>query len=781
MRTVTPAFRAAVGQPDTQPVTKVTVAWPAGVVGAPTDLSSLFVSIAPQADLTTDAPAGTRLISGYPTRNATVVLAGMINGDPTQSTQYLFDPWSTSSPLYDFDWTGISGAKLTIEQGLKLRGVVAPETYVVMTGYVDNCSINRDTGEVTLALLDFRPKLSTVPSLPMMLATTVFDNAAPGLSSLPLLEYILAANGIYAAPQPRPGCVWYATMHQTLWSQVASPTSANFAASANISSAFPPAWVPGKWAGATAASCYILVTPTQTVSLNTGSVVAIEGWFESFGTDGVSLPLITSGGECVVGGVSDNNITLNIQQADLANHMAVWVDVIRSGVTVSTPHLISVTATGWHQVMARVTFTGATTATVALWLDGVLVTTNLVALGAFAANATRIECSANSVTPMDTWQVWADATGTATPAVFTPTAFLDASLNLMTATPNIQGVTDVWGLIQQLCDAEFATAGFDEDLNFRFVNRYNVPPVSGATVTSLTQIKALAHEVNEANRARAVTASCTPFAIQPLAVVWQASDVYVVPAKGSISFFVTLSGPTAFVPNGGAILGNGQLPPAQLGGVNSYRGNTRADGTGPDTDTMAMTVVQLDSQTCKVTLTNPANHATYMVSPSIYTDIPAGSASIWLIGYPVNGGANVAQGTTSVTVSSTYGTGLPALPLPDSPWRQDQDTVQTLCTDVLADLVVPRPVLTQFTIVGDSSLQLGDRVTAQDRGELASLGNPARPPAVLADDLILISIHPTISKDGGFVQDITARLVGRPRQWILGQPGRSELGSTTYI
>jgi len=79
-------------------------------------------------------------------------------------------------------------------------------------------------------------------------------------------------------------------------------------------------------------------------------------------------------------------------------------------------------------------------------------------------------------------------------------------------------------------------------------------------------------------------------------------------------------------------------------------------------------------------------------------------------------------------------------------------------------------------------LRIGSgEICCQDRGELASLGNPARPPAVLSDDLIITSIHPTASKDGGFVQDITARLVGRPRQWILGVAGRSELGSTTYI
>ena len=514
MRTVTPAFRAAVGKPDTQPATKVTATWPAGVVGAPTDLSALFISIQPQADLTTDAPTGTRLIAGYSTRNASMVLGGAIGGDPTQTVQQLFDPWSTSSPLYDFDWTGISGVKIVIEQGLRLQGVVVPETYVIMTGYVDNCSINRDTGDVTLALLDFRPKLSTVPSLPMILANTIYPTAAPGLSSLPLLEYILAANGIYASPQPRTagsGAVWYATLHQTLWPQIGSPTSANFEAESYSFSGFQPNWLPGKWAGAAPQQCEIRTATTKTVSFATGHSVLGEGWASLSGI------IVGGGAEMVIRSDANNLINFNMGQEDLAGHVYASIDVERSGVTVSTAHAISTsTAIGFfHQIMYRVTFTGATTATAEIWMDGVLTTTNLTGLGAYVSDGVSVELTSNAGLTLDTWQCWADDP-TAVPVNFVPTAYLDASLNQMTATPDIRNVTDAWGLIQQLCDAELATGGFDEDLIFRFTNRYNVPGVAGAIVTSLTQIKDLSHEVNEANRARTVTASCTPFAVQPM-------------------------------------------------------------------------------------------------------------------------------------------------------------------------------------------------------------------------------------------------------------------------
>jgi hypothetical protein len=782
MRTVTPAYAAAIGKNETRPASKVTVTWPAGVVGAPTDLSKVFMGITGQADLTTDAPAGTRLIAGYPARNASLVLGGAVK-DPTGSMMALFDSWSTSSPLYDFDWTGINGARVVIQQGIYLRGVLLPETYTIMTGYVDGVSVDRGTGVVTLSLLDYRPLLSNVPTLPLMLASTTYSLAAPGLSSLPFIEYILAANGIYAAPQPRTtgsGCLWYATLHQTLWSQVSSPASADFAAAATISDDFAPPWTTGKWAGATAATAYIRQAMTKTASLSTGHSVLMEGWVA------LRRPASNAAGSAmtmaVVGNSTTDKVELTAQIGVAPNTLDIFVTVTRSGTAIFTPIMnIPASAADYQHLMARVAFTGATTATVDLWGDATHNTYNLVALGSWAMDATFVELSSWFYLPVDTWQVWADDPA-AVPVDFTPTAYLDASLNLMTATPAVEGVTDAWGLLQQIADAELATFGFDEDLIFRFKNRRNFPSAAGRVVTSLTAIKDLAHETIEANRGRTINATVTPYSIQPLAVVWNATQTYAVPAKGSLTIFAALNGPTAFVPAGASILVSGMDPTAQPGPLNSYRANSKPDGTGPDSDTLNCVMTQLDATTVKIVITNPANHIAYIVNPSLFPGTPAGTPTLWLVGYPLNAGAALAAaGIQSVTVSATYGAGLPAINLPDSQWRQDQATVQTLCEDVLADYVVPRPQLAKLTIIGDAALQLGDRVTVQDRGELAAVGKPAVPPATMNDDIILTSIHPNISDDGGFVQDVTGRLIGRPRGWILGVAGRSELDSTTYI
>jgi hypothetical protein len=779
MRAVTPAYAAAVQRTDTRPARVVTVTWPAGVVGAPTDLSKMCLSVAPAADLTTDAPAGTRLISGYPARTCTITLGGAIK-DPTGSMMALFDQWSPSSPLYDYDWTGITGPRFVVQQGLYLAGVLVPETYTVMTGYVDGVSIDRATGIVTLNLLDYRPLLSNIPQLPLMLAATTYYQAAPGLSSLPFIEYILNANGIYAAPQPRASAVFYATWHGSLWVQLPSPTSIVFAASAQTQTSNPPNWVPGKWAGAVPLQADVVSAVTKPVPFGGAHSIRFEGW--------VYVDPVPNGSGAFFW-ISETDTGLIQDQIEIdmvpaaGSNLSVSVGIKRNNAAkVQSGTAVTTSGAGWHQVTIVITWVGANGATVQIWVDGVGPSTfNLVGLGNYVRDGKQVEAEAFFNFPIDTWQLSVDDPSPA-PTVFTPGAYLDASLNLMTATPAIQDVTDAWGLLQQIADAELATIGFDEDLIFRFKNRYNVPGTAGRTVTSLTAIKALSHETIEANRGRTINASVTPYAIQPIAVVWQATEVYQVPARGTLTIFATLNGPAAFVPAGATILGNNQNPATQFGPLNSYRGNTKVDGTGNDSDTLNIVATQLSSTTVKLVISNPANHITYVCSPSLYTDMTAGTASLWLVGYPLNAGAALAAANqTSVNVSAVYGSGLPAINLPDSQWRQDQATVQTLCEDVLADYKVPIPQFVTTTIIGDASLQLGDRVALSDRGELAAVGKPAVPPATINNDIILTSIHGNDSPDGGYTQDVTGRLIGRPRGWILGVAGRSELDATTYI
>lgn len=788
MRTATPAFRAAVARSDTEPVSTVIMTWPSPVSGAPTDLSAMFVSIAPAADYTTDTPAGTRLIAGYPARSASLALGGMVK-DPAHSMQQLFDPYSPNSPLYRIDWTGISGARIVYAQGLRLPGVASPETFVIMTGYVDNCSIDRSTGEVTLSLLDYRPLLSAVPTLPMMLSRTLYYGSMPGLSSLTFIEQILAANGIYAAPPPRTGehCTFYAGLHGTLWPLIGAPVTDNLWANAgsfpSTAQQFEPAWVPGKFAGAVPQAFSLLTqTPSAPAALSLGSTFLFEGWVQT-----VAQSAALAANDLFRFGVSDmanlnspdpdgdNAAFIKIQQNSTGG-LRVTAQISRAG-SVSGVVTTYAGSPGWHQVMVQFTITGALTATADIWIDGVHnAASGSFPIVAFAANPTFVWAESHSMLAADSWQITTGVTSP-TPTVFTPTAVLDASLNYLTATPDIGQTTDAWGVLQSIADAEFATCGFDEDLIFRFTNRYDYPDTPGAVITSLTQIKDLVFETNEANRARAVTATVAPLTLQPRQVVWNASDTYAVPAHGSLTIFAQLNGVTAFVPFAASFLPAGTDPASITN--NSYRANSKPDGSG-SICTLAFTTVQLGSQTALITLTNPNSFIAYLVTGAGYPS-PKGSPALWLIGEPVNAGpVLIAQNASTVTVTATYGSGLPALPLPDTVWRQDQAAVQLLCNDVLADYVVPLPQLTAFDIVGDATLQLGDRVQISDSGVLATFGAPTLGRAVMADDLFLTSIHPTASPDGGFVQQITGRMNNRPGQWVLGVPGRSELGSTTW-
>lgn len=121
MRTASTLFGTRLGQTATQLATRVIANWPAGIPSTvPRDFSKVFTSITPQAALTTDMPDQTRLITGYPARSANMVLAGQIGATEDQNTQWLFDAYSSTSPLAGLDWTGIEGVEFQVYQGLDI-------------------------------------------------------------------------------------------------------------------------------------------------------------------------------------------------------------------------------------------------------------------------------------------------------------------------------------------------------------------------------------------------------------------------------------------------------------------------------------------------------------------------------------------------------------------------------------------------------------------------------------------------------------------------------------
>lgn len=111
-----------------------------------------------------------------------------------------------------------------------------------------------------------------------------------------------------------------------------------------------------------------------------------------------------------------------------------------------------------------------------------------------------------------------------------------------------------------------------------------------------------------------------------------------------------------------------------------------------------------------------------------------------------------------------------ALTLSQNDWLQDLDVGQDLADDLLADMAKPRPLVRSVSIVADPSIQLGDKVTLVDP-------NVSR---MASEDAMVFAIQLKISRSD-WTQLLDLRMVAPPGGWIMGKPGRSEMGVSTYV
>ena len=799
MRTSSAAFATAIAGTETEPATQVTVAWPTGfaVPAAYNDLSAAVESWSGAFDVTTDSSSESRMVTGYPTRTATLVLAGYV-GTPVseaKTAQWLMDPYSSSSPLFGLDWTGITGPIVTISQGLNVVGANAPELFTQFTGYVDTVLVDRATGQVTLTLLDPRAALTIPPALPMILAAyspALYQNVSPGLNATYLVDRLARDCGIYSSPPPRTGCVWYESLHGSLYPEVGALHSDAYSTMGGYTWA-----ASGRW-GAPCATAFSvkqpLATPNTVMQTGLGWTMAVEA---SFWVDpAYNQPL--TGGDVVFDVAADDNQgstiagTLGIVGVgNGAGQVNVYADIgwrVATPTTAASRLLAGTVGTGWHDALIQFTLTATNTLTVNAWIDGVRVLTNSTVTlnsAAYTPSATLYAHGyatggTGGACRMDTWEI---STGETSPAPshhpFTGgQVALDLSLNNLTATPTPQG-SDVWAVLQEIALAEYATCGFDEYAVLYYRTRLNAQSSSQVTVTSLAHIDTLQASVKESARALTVQAVAHPVGARAAAIVWSLASVVSVAPYATVTLVATLQQPTALVPPDFVVIPGGGLTTFAH---NGYRASKTASGTGASITNLSVSAVQLDQLTVAVTIYNPNTYTAYMVNPSTFTGSPAGMPTINLVGVQVGPlGAVDASGnyTGNQTVSSIYGSGNPAITLTDSVFRQDPVQLQTLTDAVLSDMVHPRPQFDQFRILGDPRLQLGDRIRVQEQGSQADGG--FGPGAAMDTDVYVLNIHPTRDSQGGFVQDLSVRVVGLPRQWVLGQAGKSELAATTWI
>lgn len=774
------------------------------------NLTGTVKSIRITRSFTTDEPPGSRQIDGYPTGRADIYMgAGII--DPTNDAltiAQLFDPDNTASVLYGID---PAGSAVTIQQGVYDPAFEGVTTF---TGSIDEVVVDSITGEVWITAFDPMTKLRPNVSVPPIAYR--FSNFAsnPGLTALWPMDLILRQNGFYSSPPPRANCFLYASCHGSAWPEVYGPLgiypsgypTGGEPATMTVSmggnnptlvdpisfnligepSDYMALMAPGKWSQQVVLNPYMTRVPRSdgvaaSSRPNIGqaglgsadsNTIYFEGWLDGDTTqDSTQL-----GAWFAAHTVFNNYARFNFDWAAGDAAATFSLDVARdSGFVGGLAVSGSLPLDGnFHHVSVLITWTGSTTATVRVIIDTTTTTTAVTGIPADGGDIQVATADFAWLGYADTVQLTSEQApqpyGAVTP--WTPTAFLDASLNALVAIPDLTN-QDAKTVLQQIAQAERGIVGFDELGVARFRNRNSIfQSTSGRTISGRTSLKA--HQADSAMSAVATHISVpisTPALTFKAAPVWNASDIIAIDAFSTYSAIIATAQPTL----------DRQTPDSGYTGINPIIGTTywRATlsraGHTPVTSGISVKTYSITATTLMLIIENDNSFPVYMNSPDTLTDVPAGTPYLYI------GGLVLTSPSSSVLAEAQWPDisdggaaanedyGDIVLPFSQNPFNQDYATGLILAQDTLIDTFQPKPLFTNAAFVYDPSLQLGDRVTVNDPDASGMLA-----------DVLLTNIDST-SSDPDWTMLISAVRISRPGQWIMGQVGASELGTSTYV
>jgi hypothetical protein len=804
LQTATAAFGTIAAGNDATVMLKVTITWPAAVPAAYQTLAELSVlSCRPTRDTQTDMPDGTRYVTGRASSSCDITLAGLVDAtDVNKSIAWLVGQFSATSPMYR--QTALT-LPVTVDMGVMTGDATKTtpdfegvEFVRVFTGIIDDYATNSD-GTVTFTCLDRPSNLDGAATLPSFASNSsgVYNvgNATYAYGSLPqlsagwVLNYLLFQAGMYVAPPPRSGCVFYGSMHGSAWPEVGLPEI-----TANATLANPSATLAGKWSqevlNVQASDSINVMAGTNPIRLCTVSGLFptqtyffFEGWVKIPATgsaDITSWSLIAT-----TGGVSQDFLTFTLKGS--AAGLSVRANVKYNLASTSFTSTSVTTTAGWRQIsiQAYYDFSSSPSYTTAViptvWIDGaasgmsfglrnVVGTVNPDALaGNFSATIAQVIGNV----PVEAMQIDYGTTALTPVTGFVSNAgTVQQSLNQLTATVDVAGQSR-WDVIQALAAAELGVAGQDENGVFFFRNRKAIQ--NTAAVRTITQGSSLVNASYLTARASAtinhVQVPVNKLQVGKAGVVWSAADVITVPNAGTYVQTITTQDPVV----GLAVTDSGEMPSGGGTAGNTYwRACKAANGAGTRVTTgITITVVQTSPTQIQMTIKNTNLFPVYMVTP-IGVGFPSdqnGQPCVSIGGQVITAAATAADGSTStsaaVTADATWNV-TPAneslLALSANPWRQNVDICQQLALDVLSDMNGTKPLLQGVRIVADPRLQRGDRVTLE-----------------VADGVFQDAIIQNIVVEDDWTMTVDLRATSSPGAWLLGVVGSSELGVTTFI
>jgi hypothetical protein len=752
---------AAIEGHEAQDVLRCTITWPGNVYP---NATATIVDHELEADWVSDMPEATRDPVGYQTRKLSLTLDGMV--DPTDETKtigWLLNPFNAASPLYRKD---VRGSRVFFEQGTPVPGSATPEFFAQFTGSVDDLVMN-DDGSAQLECLDRMSDLRAQLTLPAVITAAPFN---ANLTSEAGRDAVLrgASNGTVSSwPARRPQAIHGVGMRSSLWPEVGSLDTTYLI--------LPPTFAPGAWGTAYAGS-----QPATDPSGNFWVGPAYQ-------LDTSTWPLTTKlAFEATVTGVGTTGLNASFRYGlpYLLSHIAgqpflhsvhgLTVDVDDTGINVATTagsDFWTITLdSSPHTLLFWASVSGGTITCHAKIDGGATHNFTGITFTDDMSTWTNALCFEAGDTTVEAWQSSTETAPT-TSYPFTPQAVLDPSPNQMQVIPAVDGAPK--DILAEIDAAELAASGFDELGIYR--SRSRIARRGGTalrTVRSDSSFKTATMELTGAGFANRIQVPYTSWVFGAAAHVWELETVKKIAKRGGVlSMTVTTDVLVCNLDTTVTKLADGALGAT----TSSFRASLDQYGVAEHPGGLVFSIVQLTSTTIRITVRNPTSQDAWLVAPSNYTDVtahPVGSPLFWITGQPVTPGET---GTTDSQWPPPAEGGAAAsargeIPyaFPENAWRQDGDSSQLLGDDTLCDLRRPRPIFTDVDIVPDPRLQLGDRIHLY------------APHLYLDDDVVIFGLK-TSSAAGSVTQSIDVFLVASPGTWILGQPGRDELGISTFV
>lgn len=735
MQSVSADLDAAILARQRQPLVRLRVDWDddgsftTTGSGYTDDISADVVSVDLNRELETDLPVQAKLFAGAAAAQATITLAHRDpSGDPTHHGGWFYSPLNSASPLFAKQR---KGRAVTLEFGF-VTAAGTSEYVTVLVGTVRSLEVSAGGRQATMIVADRSETMRKQVQLPMVIADgDVAGTAAvirPGLNTTWLADYVARRCGYYASPPQRTGCQFLATFHGSGQSEVGTVEQHHGATGSKLSysptASFPTAakWVQAvNTAGTSDQAMRYFLARTGIISPNNTRTVLVQGWWK-FNSAAVDQPLWIIFDSAAAGA------TAPFVSAHYNQPSGTFQVLFNRGGADNTQRAIvgpSISpGTGWHYYGVLVSFTstgvsatfrydstttGPTTTATPSVTGGpefLRIQVNRGRASSYADTYMDGLCEDVQATTESSVSTWDNA--------FTPTAQIVPATtidNRLVATPNAR--ENGWELFQRIAESEFATAGFDETgmLFYWSRKRWTTAPytTSQRTLTAATALKELATiEAVDQLRNRITINSTMPL-VGDSQTVWKLASRWRIVAGGTITKYARLNDPVGNVDT--SVVSGSAL------GSSRYMAGTQLDGQGAQVTDLVITLTALSPTLIKIQIDSPTS-LVYMSADENASVAYSGKPYLWIDAQPVSfsqdtGSSSATRVEASDSTSiANYGEQL--LEIPDNDFRQDDDDLQDLADDLVADLADPGPAITDVPAVGDPRIQLGDRLTIVD-------------------------------------------------------------------